>query len=86
MGIFKSKQEREIERNIETRKALNFIKKQIRDSENHEKGYLGKARRAKKIGDIQTLNFLKKAIRKKLFYQANASGSPFVICEKRAKG
>ncbi len=69
MGIFKSKEEREIERTIETKKALNFVRKHIRDSEKHEVSYIGKAKRAKKIGDVHTLNFIKKAIRKTMSHR-----------------
>ncbi len=69
MSIFKSKEEREIERTLEVKKAHNFIKRQIRDSEKNEIGYIEKAKRSKRIGDNHTLNFLKKAIKKTMSHR-----------------
>lgn len=64
MGLFKSKEERRIERNIEVRKALNQIRRQIKDSQKYETDYVAKAKRAKKLGSANQYEFLKKAIKK----------------------
>ena len=47
MGWFKSKEERGIERDIEVRKGINSIKRNIKQLRKHEKSYIEKAKRAK---------------------------------------
>jgi hypothetical protein len=64
MGLFKSKEERRIERDMEVRKGLAGMKRQIKALEKHEKDYLVKARRAKSLGDEGQLNFLKGTLRR----------------------
>lgn len=63
MGLFKSKEERRIERDMQVRQGLATIRKQVKDLERNEKEFLDKARRAKRIGSGEQLAFLKKAIR-----------------------
>jgi hypothetical protein len=63
MGLFKSKEERRIERDIQVRQGVAQIRKQIKDLERNEKEFLDKARRARRIGSGEQLAFLKKAIR-----------------------
>lgn len=63
MGLFKSKEERRIERDMQIRQGINQIRKQLKDLERNEKEYLEKARRAKRIGSGEQLTFLKRAIR-----------------------
>lgn len=63
MGLFKSKEERRIERDMQVRQGVAQIRKQLRDLERNEKEYLDKARRAKRIGSGEQLTFLKRAIR-----------------------
>jgi hypothetical protein len=66
MVLFKSKQERKIERDMQVRQAIAHIRKQIRTLERNERDYLDKARRAKQISAQDQLGFLKQAIRKTL--------------------
>ena len=47
MPLFKTREERRIEREIEVRKGINAIRANIRDLERNEKEYLAKAKRAK---------------------------------------
>lgn len=49
--FFKSKQQKELERNIAIQKTLALYRQQIKKLEQHERGYSEKAVRAKKAGD-----------------------------------
>jgi hypothetical protein len=64
MALFKSKEERRIERNIQIRKAVTQIRRQISANEKHEADYVAKAKRARKLGWDNQYEFLKKAIKK----------------------
>ncbi len=64
MSLFKSKEERRIERNIQVRKAITQIRRQIAANEKHEADYVVKAKRARKLGWDNQYQFLKKAIKK----------------------
>jgi len=64
MSLFKSKEERRIERNIQVRKALTQIRRQLRANEKYELDYIEKAKRARKLGWTNQYEFLKKAIKK----------------------
>ncbi len=64
MSLFKSKEERRIERNIQVRKAATQIRRQIAANEKHEAEYVEKAKRARKLGWDNQYQFLKKAIKK----------------------
>ena len=64
MGMFKSKEERRIERDIEVRKGINSLKRNIRDLYKHEASYVEKAKKAKKIGDKDQYVFLKRQLKK----------------------
>jgi hypothetical protein len=64
MKIFKSKEEKRIEREIEIRKGLNHIRRQIKVLGKNEKGYLEKARRAMQLGSTDQVTFLKQTLRK----------------------
>ena len=64
MGIFKSREERKIERSIEIRKGISGIRRQINSLEKHEREYLQKAKRAKRLGGASQLNFLKQTLKK----------------------
>ncbi len=63
MGLFKSKAERKLERDMEIRKGINACKRSIRELKRHEQDYIKKARRAKELGAEDQLRFLKKTIR-----------------------
>ena len=64
MSLFKSTNERRLEREVEIRKGINLIRRNIRDLERHEKQYLAKAKRAKQLGSGEQLAVLKKAVRR----------------------
>jgi hypothetical protein len=64
MGMFKSKEEKRIERDIEVRKGVNSLKRNIRDLAKHEFSYILKAKKAKKIGDQSQYDFLKRQLKK----------------------
>ncbi len=50
MGLFKSSDERRMEREMEIRKGLSRIKKQIRSMEREEQDFIKKAKRARQLG------------------------------------
>ena len=62
--MFKSKEEKRIERDIEVRKGVNSLKRNIRDLAKHEASYILKAKKAKKIGDSSQYDFLKRQLKK----------------------
>jgi hypothetical protein len=64
MSLFKSKEERRVERNIQIRKAVTQIRRQISTNAKHEADYIEKAKRARKLGWNNQYEFLKKAIKK----------------------
>ena len=59
MGLFKSSEERRMERDMEIRKGLSRIKKQIRSFEREEQDFIKKAKRARQLGDESMLNVIK---------------------------
>ncbi len=63
MGLFKSKEERKIERDMEIRRGINEFKRNLRSLERHEKEYLKKAKRAKQIGAPDQLEFIKRTLK-----------------------
>ncbi len=64
MGLFKSKEERRIERNLQVRKAIAQIRRQIAANTRHEADYIAKAKRARRLGWNNQYEFLKKAVKK----------------------
>jgi hypothetical protein len=64
MGLFKSKEERRLERDLQVRRALTHMRRQIRENEKHEAQFIAKAKRARKLGWTNQYDFLKKAIKK----------------------
>ncbi|HXT69657.1 MAG TPA: hypothetical protein VN700_07875 [Vicinamibacterales bacterium] len=64
MGLFKSKEERRLERTMKVRQAVAQLRRQIKDSEKHETAYVQKAKRSRKLGWNNQYEFLKKAIKK----------------------
>lgn len=59
MGLFKSSEERKLERDMEIRKGLSRIKKQIRSFEREEGEFIKKAKRARQLGDEVQLRVIK---------------------------
>lgn len=66
MGLFKSKAERKLERDLKIKTGLNRIRRQIKTLEKNEIGYVTKARRARQVGDSANLGFIKSALKKTL--------------------
>ena len=64
MGLFKSKEQRRIDRDIEIRKGISQVKRHIRGLDKSEQDYLKKARRAKQLGSSQQLAFIKATLKK----------------------
>jgi hypothetical protein len=64
MGLFKSKKQRQLERDIQVRQGIAQIKMQIKRLSQAEKGFIDKARRAKQIGAQTEYNMLKQEIRR----------------------
>lgn len=64
MGLFKSKEEKRIEWEIQVRKGLGRIKRQIKNLEKNESGYIEKAKRAKSMGADDQFQFLKQTLKK----------------------
>jgi hypothetical protein len=63
MGIFKSKEERRIARDMEVKKGIQRMKRQIRDLGKSEEEWLEKARRASRIGAGDQLAFIRKSLK-----------------------
>ena len=63
MGLFKSKRDRQIERDIEIRRGVARVKRQIADLGKHEQDWLLKAQRAQEMGSTQELTFVKKTLK-----------------------
>jgi len=64
MALFKSKEERRIERNIEMRKGTNAIRKNIQKLNKSEKEYIQKAQKARQIGAEEQFNFIKQMLKR----------------------
>ncbi len=56
--LFKSKRQREIEQNIRIQRSLTLHKQQIGKLEQHERQYMEKAQKAKKMGDMSNFKQL----------------------------
>ena len=59
MSLFKSREERRLERELEIKRGVQRMNKQIRKLEKDEKDFLRKAKRAKQLGDDTQLKFIK---------------------------
>jgi hypothetical protein len=64
MGLFKSKDERRIEREMKIRGGMRAIEKSIRQQEKFADEFIGNARRAKQIGDEQQYQFIRASLKK----------------------
>lgn len=61
-NLFKSKRQREIERDMAVQRVLSLHRQQISKLKQHEKGYMEKAVRAKRMGDTANLKQLYKLV------------------------
>src|SRR3954447_5900540 len=64
MGLFKSKDERRIERDMKIRQGLRSIEKSIRQQEKFSDDFIKNAQHARKIGDEQQYQFIRGALKK----------------------
>ena len=64
MGLFKSREEKRIEREMAARKAVANFRKQVKLQKKHEEDYVKKAIRAKQIGDPKMLEMLRAQIKR----------------------
>ncbi len=64
MGLFKSKDERRIEREMKIRGGMRAIERSIRQQEKFSDDFLKNARRAKQIGDEGQYQFIRNALKK----------------------
>jgi hypothetical protein len=64
MGLFKSKEERRIEREMKIRSGIRSIEKAIRDQEKFADDFIKNAQNAKRIGDNNQYLFIRSALKK----------------------
>ncbi len=64
MGLFKSKDERRVEREMKIRQGLRSIEKSIRQQEKFSEDFIKNAQHARKIGDEQQYQFIRGALKK----------------------
>lgn len=64
MAIFKSREQRRLEREIQIKKGLSAIRRQIRNLKKQEKEFLKKAVRARQLSDSTQYNFIRGIIKK----------------------
>ena len=64
MGLFKSKDERRIEREMKIRQGMKAIEKSIRQQEKFQEDFIKNAQHARKIGDENQYLFIRGALKK----------------------
>lgn len=64
MGLFKSKDERRIEREMKIRGGMRAIERSIRQQEKFSEDFIKNAQHARKIGDEQQYQFIRSALKK----------------------
>lgn len=64
MGLFKSKAERRIERQMKIRQGMRSIERAIRQQEQFADDFIRNARHARKIGDNQQYQFIRSSLRR----------------------
>ena len=64
MGLFKSKDERRIEREMKIRSGMRAIEKSIRQQEKFAEDFIRNARHARQIGDENQYQFIRGALKK----------------------
>lgn len=64
MGLFKSKEERRIEREMKIRQGVRAIEKSIRQQEKFSEDFIRNAQHARKIGDDGQYQFIRSALKK----------------------
>jgi hypothetical protein len=64
MGLFKSKDERRIEREMKIRGGMRAVERSIREQEKFSEDFIRNARNARRIGDEQQYQFIRGALKK----------------------
>src|SRR6476469_8035448 len=64
MGLFKSKDERRIEREMKVKAGMRSIERSIRQQEKFAEDFIRNARHAKQIGDEGQYQFIRSALKK----------------------
>ena len=64
MGLFKSKEERKVEREMKIRQGMRSIEKSIRQQEKFSADFIKNAQHARKIGDENQYQFIRGALKK----------------------
>jgi hypothetical protein len=64
MGLFKSAEERRIERDIKIRQGIRRIEKSIREQGKFQDEFIRNAQQAKKIGDMGQYRFIRNSLKK----------------------
>ncbi|MEL7237309.1 MAG: hypothetical protein AAGK78_00485 [Planctomycetota bacterium] len=64
MGLFKSKDERRIERDMRIRQGLRSIERSIKQQEKFSEDFIQNARQARKIGDDQQYQFIRGSLKR----------------------
>lgn len=64
MGLFKSKDERRVEREMKIRSGVRAIERSIRQQEKFSEDFIRNARDARRIGDQQQYQFIRSALKK----------------------
>src|SRR5262245_54116294 len=64
MGLFKSDEERRIERDIKIRQGIRRIEKAIREQARFQEDFIRNARKAKTIGDLRQYAFIRNSLKK----------------------
>ncbi len=62
MGLFKSKQQKQLERDLAIQNVLDLHRRRIKELKKHERGYCEKAVRARQIGDPENYQKLAKLL------------------------
>ena len=64
MGLFKSKEERKIERDMKIRQGMRSIERSIKQQDKFTEDFIKNAQHARKIGDEQQYQFIRGALKK----------------------
>ncbi len=64
MGLFKSKEERRIERDMKIRQGIRRIEKSIAEQKKFSDEFVRNARHAKQIGDMSSYQFIRNSLKK----------------------
>ena len=84
MSLFKSREERRMERNLQLKRVLVNIQRQIQKTEGHRRKYVEMAKRARRNGQLKDYESLKKAIRGSMIQKVSPRAATAVARVRRA--